>query len=702
MKRHSLSVSPRVVFFLCVIALSSFFSAQDGCAQNTQFKINTNDSQLPEFENLKTLLALLQQTEEYGPTRFTADIHSRIGKIFEINGLYSQALSHYSNAYTIYSSYSQSDKEALNGSLWTLYDIGNIFYRLKQYENAISMYKKTALLFFNKGDFYGIASSFSNIGLCYSNWNKPDSALQYYEKALEIRLQLNEPGIVSFSLNQIGNLYQSQNMFNEALDAFKKAIVIEKKHNSHNELIITYLNISEVFYSLNAKDSAAFYLDLSLQQGTMLQHNEYLVYIYSEFSRRSVLEGKIADSEKHLTNAVALAEKTGIIPLKSSIYHQYYLFAHDIGDYQTALDYLIKYNKQEELLRNQKTEEKLKQMEFLIMSEQLQSKIKSIEKENYINRLQNKNKSNILYYFILSSFILLLFALGNIRKMNFRFKLIGDLISDYSILQYAGVGIISLIYFTSFISLFTPFGLEECNAKPDTAFLIISGIIFTANLIFWISIISFLEKKISSSLYFKHRFLAISVCIILSTATSLFIYYISLETLFFSFYNYFSLILFTFIAYILPVYGIIIVAEKFLLKKHVAEARKLSQHFKNNMQEPSSGEITLRSILTKEELSLDIIQLLYIEAQGNYCRVCVLENNETRLKMIRLTMKLAEQQCENVSNLLRCHKSFLVNTDYIIRVTGNSRGYQLHLHHTEVKIPLSKNYCSETFLRNKP
>ena len=631
----------------------------------------------------------------------SADIHSQIGKIFEANGLYTQALTHYSRAYTIYSYCLQSDKESLTGYIWTLYDIGNIFFRQNQYENAIEIYTKTSLLFYQKSDYYGIASSFSNIGLCYNQWNKNDSALKYFEKALEIRQQLNDPGPISHSFRQIGDLYLLQNRFPQALVAYKKAAEIDVAHNLNRGLIITYLNIGSTYISMNKLDSAGYYLNKARLLGEKGNEKEYLVHVHIEFSKLSALMGDKGLAEKYIKNAVSLAEQTGIIPLKSMAYSKYHVFAYQNNDYKTALENLIKYNEQEELMRNQKTEAKLKQMEFLIMSEELQAKIKSIEKENYINLLKNKNKSNILYYFIISSFILLLFALGNIRKMNFKFNLIGDLISDYSILQFIIVSIIAFLYFTFFISFFTPFGLEEFNEKPGVFIYLVSGFIFTVNLMIWIYLFSYLEKKISAPFYQKHRFLALSLCIIISTTTSLFVFYTIKTTLYTSDYLYFSLFMFTFIAYVLPVYGIIIIAEKFLLKKHVAQARKLSEHFKNKIQQPSSGKITLQSILTKEDLTIDVSLLLYIEAQGNYCKVYQLEGKTPKMKMIHLTMKLAEEQCSSASNLLRCHKSFIVNTDYIIRVTGNSRGYQLCLEHTDVKIPLSKHYCSDTFLKDK-
>jgi DNA-binding LytR/AlgR family response regulator len=41
---------------------------------------------------------------------------------------------------------------------------------------------------------------------------------------------------------------------------------------------------------------------------------------------------------------------------------------------------------------------------------------------------------------------------------------------------------------------------------------------------------------------------------------------------------------------------------------------------------------------------------------------------------------------------VRCHRTYIVNTDKIYSVTGNAQGYRLSLHDTQEEIPVSRTY----------
>ncbi len=704
MEKHRSFQPPLIINIMCVLLLnlliisSNYCAGQSGILKNNEQLLSRDWSSL---EDLKILVQLLQETHDYGQSRLTADIHSRMGKVFEANGLYEHSLTHYTEAYVIYSEFSIKDPACAEGAMWTLYDIGNVFYHMVKYENAIAIYSKSASRFLKKEDYYGVASSFSNIGLCYSMMEKHDSALTYYNKALDIRSYLQDSNLVAFSLTQIGSLHINTEDWEEAEQYYKKAAEIQLVAGNYKSLVISYMNLGRIYSSLNNDSLAESFYNKSLQLADSINHKEYQTYVFSEKARLYEKKGRYSEALEILKNAVSLAEQTGIIPLKRMIYHRYYEFAYSREDYKTALEFLLLYNEQDDLIFNRETETKLKQMEFLIMSEQLQQEMKNMEKENHISLLQSRNRSNLLYYFIFSSIILILFALGNVRKFNYRFKLLGDFLAYLSLFELVMVILSVAVYFALFFYLFTPFGLESSVYSPGLLSHFITGIIFSLNLMVVLWLFAWIERKILFAWFVKHRYIVMSVVINLTTAFSVMIYLNLFAGLPTGWYLYFSLVLFTLTAYILPLYIIIIIIEKYLLKKNVTEARKLNEEFKSRTNESKSLQhpLILKSNLTKEELVFDAESVLYIEAQGNYCRVCRFEEGELKKTMIRLTMKLAEEQCKNHPQLARCHKSFIVNTSHIVRITGNSRGYLLIMQNVNEQIPLSKHFYNENLMK---
>ena len=72
------------------------------------------------------------------------------------------------------------------------------------------------------------------------------------------------------------------------------------------------------------------------------------------------------------------------------------------------------------------------------------------------------------------------------------------------------------------------------------------------------------------------------------------------------------------------------------------------------------SQVTLEGT-TNEHVSLDISDLLYIEAVGNYVKVTQLHDGEVKTNMLRATMKQMEDALEAYPMIVRCHRAFMVN-----------------------------------------
>ena len=102
------------------------------------------------------------------------------------------------------------------------------------------------------------------------------------------------------------------------------------------------------------------------------------------------------------------------------------------------------------------------------------------------------------------------------------------------------------------------------------------------------------------------------------------------------------------------------------------------------------SQITLEGT-TNEHVTLDISDLLYIEAVGNYVKVCKLQGNEAHANMLRATMKQMEDALEAYPMIVRCHRAFMVNLGQVEQISSNSRAMQLVMRHSHDAIPVSRS-----------
>ena len=103
------------------------------------------------------------------------------------------------------------------------------------------------------------------------------------------------------------------------------------------------------------------------------------------------------------------------------------------------------------------------------------------------------------------------------------------------------------------------------------------------------------------------------------------------------------------------------------------------------------GEALTLTGTTNEHVSLEISDLLYIEAVGNYVKVTQQHDDEVKTNMLRATMKQIEDALKAYPMIVRCHRAFMVNLSQVEQISSNSRAMQLVMRHTHDAIPVSRS-----------
>jgi DNA-binding LytR/AlgR family response regulator len=109
-------------------------------------------------------------------------------------------------------------------------------------------------------------------------------------------------------------------------------------------------------------------------------------------------------------------------------------------------------------------------------------------------------------------------------------------------------------------------------------------------------------------------------------------------------------------------------------------------HPKSSMLIPfHDSKGTMRLTIQKEDL-------FYLEAADNYVTIHYLRNQKPARFMIRNSMKVYEQQFLG-SNIIRCHRSYMVNLDKVRIIRKESDGLHLELAmDSSIDLPVSKTY----------
>lgn len=145
---------------------------------------------------------------------------------------------------------------------------------------------------------------------------------------------------------------------------------------------------------------------------------------------------------------------------------------------------------------------------------------------------------------------------------------------------------------------------------------------------------------------------------------------------------------------IVPLSIITIIIQNSALKRNLNSSKEINQILSERINTSSTKEDDLISLSgsTKESISIDPEDILYIESEGNYVNVHYKQGDKIIYKQIRSTIKQMEESLQNHSIFIRCHRAFIVNINHISSAQGNAQGYQLTLSNVHQEIPVSRTY----------
>ncbi len=127
----------------------------------------------------------------------------------------------------------------------------------------------------------------------------------------------------------------------------------------------------------------------------------------------------------------------------------------------------------------------------------------------------------------------------------------------------------------------------------------------------------------------------------------------------------------------LPVAVLIVINQDRLFRSHLRSALELNKKLLENKQE---GERLIHFVSDYKKDSISILPeaLVLIKSADNYIEIYYKSEGVIKNQMIRSSLKKAGELTREFDFIIRCHRTFIVNINYINEIEGNSQGYKLY------------------------
>jgi hypothetical protein len=141
---------------------------------------------------------------------------------------------------------------------------------------------------------------------------------------------------------------------------------------------------------------------------------------------------------------------------------------------------------------------------------------------------------------------------------------------------------------------------------------------------------------------------------------------------------------------VVPLTLLIFFNQQRLLKIHLRTAKSMNQKLKEN-KEIEDRLVQFDSEYQKDKLSVKVKMLLLVRSADNYIEVFWKDETGIKSQLIRSSLLKTEVLVHDFNFMYKCHRSYLVNINFIDRVEGNSQGYKLYMEQLDFSIPVSRN-----------
>lgn len=143
-------------------------------------------------------------------------------------------------------------------------------------------------------------------------------------------------------------------------------------------------------------------------------------------------------------------------------------------------------------------------------------------------------------------------------------------------------------------------------------------------------------------------------------------------------------------------YIIIVMANHIrLLRKNTKTAENLNSSL--DEYEQNKAIIEEQPVKIVSDGGYDHFELMpssfaFAESADNYVKIWYDEGGKLKQKMIRQTLKNIEHLFKDYSYIIRCHRTYVVNTNFITSFTGNAQGLKLTIRsENRMQVPVSRS-----------
>ncbi len=215
---------------------------------------------------------------------------------------------------------------------------GVIQYQREKNKEAELLYNSALVIFKKIGDLSGEAKVYSNLGLLAREANAIEKALELQNKALQIRLSINDP-LLATSFNNIAAIYYSKGDYPKSLELYLRGLPVAEKNGDKPMISNIINNIALIYWKQNRYQEAFEYFEKCLYLEK--ERNDYgnIAGSYNNMAGIKINLDSYDEAIKYCKEAISYAEKVNATKQLARSYNLLGQLEYRKKNYQSSINY---------------------------------------------------------------------------------------------------------------------------------------------------------------------------------------------------------------------------------------------------------------------------------------------------------------------------------------------------------------------------
>ena len=324
-------------------------------------------------------------SERIGYRQGEAKSHKLFGIANAAIGKYYESMEHFNTAREIFTELDDS-----KGIAGTFTNIGVVYSDQSRLDLALDHHLKALSIYEEIDDRNLIAHSLNCIGVVFRKRNDLEKAEYYYQKALEIREETGDMRGLAFSYNNMGILAKERGNLESALNYYSKSLELKEELDDRQGKAIAYSNIGDIHMKLKEYTLSLECYRKSLSIEKELCDEKNLSDNYNKMGHIMTLVGEYEEALEYFKRGLTISTRIGARIFKADSLRELSDLYKAMNDYEKAFTYFKEYSILQQEIFSEKSSETITRLQVRHETEQKEKEaelyyLKNVELQKEIN-----------------------------------------------------------------------------------------------------------------------------------------------------------------------------------------------------------------------------------------------------------------------------------------------------------------------------